>query len=139
MMIPYVSVIVGGIAAYALGVIWYMVLANPWMKATKLTREDISASSANGINTSMIITYGVTFLLWLAASFILQAHLLPIVEAAGASPFRAVVGMWISFALLSTVLSTLYGMRGKALILIDAGYVLGGMLLITAAFTFLGR
>ena len=138
-MIPYVSVIVGGIAAYALGVIWYMVLANPWMKATKLTREDISASSANGINTSMIITYGVTFLLWLAASFILQAHLLPIVEAAGASPFRAVVGMWISFALLSTVLSTLYGMRGKALILIDAGYVLGGMLLITAAFTFLGR
>ena len=75
MMIPYVSVIVGGIAAYALGVIWYMVLANPWMKAAKLTREDISASSANGINTSMIITYGVTFLLWLAASFILQAHL----------------------------------------------------------------
>ena len=44
--------------------------------------------------------------------------------------------MWLAFALLSTLLSTLYGMRGKNLIWIDAGYVLGGALLITAAFVF---
>lgn len=136
---PILSILVGGIAAYALGVIWYMVLADPWMKAAKLTREDIGGGSGNSMSTGMVITYGITFLMWLGASFILHAHLLPMAQAAGVNPFRAVVGMWIAFALLSTVMSTLYGMRGRALILIDAGYVLGGMLLITAAFTFLGR
>ena len=130
-----VSVLVGGVAAYALGVAWYMVLANPWMKAARVTPADIGGGSGRGSN--MALTYGLTFLMWLGASFVLQGHLLPMAEAAGTNPFRAVVGMWLAFALLSTVLSTLYGLRGRNLIWIDAGYVLCGVLLITAAFTFI--
>ena len=65
--------------------------------------------------------------------------LLPLVDSAGVNPFRAVIGMWLTFGLLSTVLSTLYGMRGRNLIWIDGGYILCGSLLITAAYTFIGR
>ena len=32
------SVLVGGIAAYALGVLWYMLLSGPWMAAAKVSR-----------------------------------------------------------------------------------------------------
>ena len=133
---PIVSILVGGIAAYALGVVWYMVLAGPWMKAARLTRDDIGGGSSSGMSGRMMLTYGLTFAMWLVASFVLQVHLLPMAVAAGSNPFQAVIGMWVAFALLSTLLSTLYGMRGKNLIWIDAGYVLGGALLITSAFTF---
>jgi hypothetical protein len=135
---PVISILIGGIAAYALGVVWYMVLSGPWMKAVKLTREDISGGSGGGMSASMALTYSLTLVIWMVASFVLHVHLLPMVIAAGSNPFQAVIGMWLAFALLSTVLSTLYGMRGKNLIWIDAGYVLGGALLITAAFTFVG-
>ena len=133
---PVVSILIGAVAAYALGVVWYMVLSGPWMKAVKLTREDIGGGSGSGLSGGMVPTYGLTFIMWLVTSFVLQVHLLPMAIAAGSNPFQAVIGMWIAFALLSTLLSTLYGMRGKNLIWIDAGYVLGGALLITSAFTF---
>ena len=133
---PIVSILVGGVAAYALGVVWYMVLSGPWMKAAKLTSEDIGGGSSSGMSGGMMLTYVLTFAMWLVASFVMQVHLLPMAVAAGSNPFRAVIGMWVAFALLSTLLSTLYGMRGKNLIWIDAGYVLGGALLITSAFTF---
>ena len=133
---PVVSILIGAVAAYALGVVWYMVLSGPWMKAAKLTREDIGGGSGSGLSGGMALTYGLTFIMWLVTSFVLQVHLLPMAIAAGSNPFQAVIGMWVAFALLSTLLSTLYGMRGKNLIWIDAGYVLGGALLITSAFTF---
>ena len=133
---PVVSILVGAVAAYALGVVWYMVLSGPWMKAAKLTRDDIGGGSGSGLSRGMVLTYGLTFIMWLVASFVLQVHLLPRAIASGSNPFQAVIGMWVAFALLSTLLSTLYGMRGKNLIWIDAGYVLGGALLITSAFTF---
>ena len=138
-MLFFLSVIVGGVAAYGLGVVWYMVLARPWMAAARLSPEDIGGGSngAQGMSNRMALTYGTTFVAWLVASFVLQAHLLPMAEAAGANPFRATVGMWLAFALLSTLLSTLYGMRGRNLIWIDAGYVLGGTLLIALAYRFL--
>ena len=79
--------------------------------------------------------------MWLVASFVLQAHLLPLVDSAGVQiRFRAVVGMWLAFGLLSTVLSTLYGMRGREPDLdrcVATSWV--DRLLITAAFTFIGR
>ena len=136
---PIVSILIGAVAAYALGVLWYMLLSGPWMKAAKLTRDDIGGGSSGGMGAGMMITYGATFIMWLVASFVLQTHLLPLVDSAGVNPFRAVVGMWLTFGLLSTVLSTLYGMRGRNLIWIDGGYILSGSLLITAAYTFIGR
>ena len=129
-----VSVLVGGVAAYVLGVIWYMALSNPWMKAAGLTREDIGGGSGSGMTSSMAITYGITLVAWIVVSFIMHQHLLPMAVAAGSNIFMATIGMWIAFALLSTILSTMYGMRGKNLIWIDAGYVLGGGLLIALAF-----
>ena len=135
-MMFLISVLVGGVAAYALGVVWYMTLGSLWMKAARLTSEQLS-SDAPGFQVNQGLAYGLTFLMWLFASFVMQAHLLPMAVAAGVNPFRAVVGMWIAFGLLSTLLSTLYGFRGKNLIWIDAGYVLCGSLLITAAFVLL--
>ena len=136
-MMLAISIAVGDIAAYALGVLWYMVLASPWMAAARVKREDIGGGSAGGNRRSMALTYAVTFLAWLAVSFTLQSHLFPMATAADVSVFRLTVGMWLAFGLLSTLLSTLYGLRGLNLIWIDGGYVLAGGLVIAAANTFI--
>ena len=57
--------------------------------------------------------------------------------AADVSVFRMTIGTWLAFGLLSTLLSTLYGLRGLNLIWIDGGYVLAGGLLIAASHTFI--
>ena len=57
--------------------------------------------------------------------------------AAEVNVFRVTIGMWLTFGLLSTLLSTLYGLRGLNLIWIDGGYVLAGGLLIAASYTFI--
>ena len=132
-----VSVLVGGVAAYALCVLWYMLLSGPWMAAAKVSRDDTGGGSAGGNGRSMALTYAVTFLAWLAASFVLQSHLFPMAAAADVSVFRLTIGMWLAFGLLSTLLSTLYGLRGLNLIWIDGGYVLAGGLLIAASYTFI--
>ncbi len=131
------SVLVGGIAAYALGVLWYMLLSGLWMAAANVLREDIGGGSAGGNGRSMVLTYPVTFLAWLAASFILQSHLFPMAAAADVNVFRLTIGMWLAFGLLSTLMSTLYGLHGLNLIWIDGGYVLAGGLLIAASYTFI--
>ena len=66
---PVVSILIGAVAAYALGVVWYMVLSGPWMKAAKLTREDIGGGSGSGMSGGMVLTYGLTFIMWLVTSF----------------------------------------------------------------------
>ena len=45
-----VSTLIGAVAAYALGVLWYMLLSGPWMKAAKLTRDDIGGGSSGGLD-----------------------------------------------------------------------------------------
>ena len=51
------SVLVGGIAAYALGVLWYMLLSGPWMAAAKVSRDDIGSGSAGGLLIAASYTF----------------------------------------------------------------------------------
>ena len=98
-----------------------MLLSGPRMAAARVSRDDIGGGSAGSNGSSMVLTYAVTFLAWLAAYFILQSHLFPMAAAADVSVFRLTIGMWLAFGLLSTLMSTLYGLRGLNLIWIDGG------------------
>ena len=124
----WIAIIVGGLGAFALGIPWYMVLAKPWMKAAGISNEQ--ASSANPI------IYMITLFMWIVSSFFLQRYLMQdttsLVEA-----LRPAFAAWAALGLLSTTLSTLYGMRGRNLIWIDAGYTLAGAIVIAIVHTLL--
>jgi hypothetical protein len=41
----YLAVLLAAAASYAFGAVWYMQLADPWMKAVGLTKESINAAN----------------------------------------------------------------------------------------------
>lgn len=124
----WIAIIVGGLGAFTLGIPWYMVLAKPWMKAAGISDEQ--ASNANPI------IYMITLFMWIVSSFFLQRYLMQdatsLVEA-----LRPAFAAWAALGLLSTTLSTLYGMRGRNLLWIDAGYTLAGAIVIAIVHTLL--
>ena len=124
----WIAIIVGGLGAFALGIPWYMVLAKPWMKAAGISDE--RANNANPI------IYMITLFVWIVSSFFLQRYLMQdatsLVEA-----LRPAFAAWAALGLLSTTLSTLYGMRGRNLLWIDAGYTLAGAIVIAIVHTLL--
>lgn len=124
----WIAIIVGGLGAFALGIPWYMVLAKHWMKAAGISDEQ--ASNANPI------IYMITLFMWIVSSFFLQRYLMQdatsLVEA-----LRPAFAAWAALGLLSTTLSTLYGMRGRNLLWIDAGYTLAGAIVIAIVHTLL--
>ena len=132
MDITWLSILVGGLLAYGVGVPWYMGLSKPWMAAAKMTDADVNGSSP--------VPYIAAVVAWLLTATVLNLHLLPeLVEGRGLiATLRAIVGLWICFGLLSTVLSTMFGNRGKALLWIDGGYTLIGGLIIGLAYHFIG-
>ena len=126
-----VSILVGGLLAYGIGVPWYMLLSKPWMAAARVSEEDVNGTSP--------LPYIAAVIAWLVAAFILNMHLYPeLVEGRGlVYTLRATVGLWICFGLLSTVLSTMFGRRGYALLWIDGGYTLLGGLVIGLVYHFI--
>ena len=124
----WIAIIVGGLGAFALGVPWYMVLAKPWMKAAGISDEQ--ARNANPI------IYIITLFMWIVSSFFLQRYLMQdatsLMEA-----IRPAFAAWAALGFLSTTLCTLYGMRGRNLLWIDAGYTLAGAIEIAIVHTLL--
>ena len=43
--INYLAVLIAAAAAWVAGAVWYMALANPWMKAVGTSKEKIDAAS----------------------------------------------------------------------------------------------
>ena len=147
-----VSLIVGGLAAYALGIPWYMALSKPWMAAAGVTQEQIQGTSdAGGGPNPMPFIMALVF--WMITSALMHFVLLPAADAHVVMAIESgrevannwmprlvfTAAAWASFALLSTILSTMYGMRGLNLIWIDGLYTLAGGLVIAIAFSTLGQ
>ena len=97
-----------------------------WMKAAGISDEQESTVNP--------VIYMITLLMWIVSSFFLQRYLMlgatSLIEAIGL-PFMGLLG------LLSTTLSTLYGMRGRNLLWIDAGYTLADFIVIAIVYTLL--
>lgn len=117
--VHWLPVLAGTGAYFALGAIWYGVLAGPWLTAVGMTREEVKASDQG---KSWI--YGVqlvsTFILVLLASYVLHEGFH--VEGAGEG---AVGGLILGvIAALASSGDFLYEQRRRSmsLFLINSGY-----------------
>ena len=67
----WLAVIVASVVGYALGAVWYMALAKPWMAATGLTRE-IVASRRQATMRAYVISVIGSFVGTLALAVLVQ-------------------------------------------------------------------
>lgn len=125
-MMEAISVIVAAVAAYAFGAVWYMTLAQPWMRAAGVE----CGPDGRPVNKS-------------AVPFILSAIAMVVVAGAmrhvfGASVTTTGAGLTAGFglgafiALPWIVINYAYSGRPATLTLIDGGYAVIGCTIIGA-------
>lgn len=112
------NVLVAAIAAFAIGSVWYMKLAEPWMEASGVPRDE-NGQPEGGMNPAI---FAVGFLLQLVVAGMMR-H---VFELSGIDTLGKglVSGAGIGLFLITPwiALNNMYSMRPKALTMIDGGY-----------------
>ena len=118
----WLAVVVAAVAAYALGAVYYMALAKPWMAAANLTREQVQ----EGNNAA---PYALAALASVIGAVVL-AILVQATGAAGAAE-GLLVGLVVGIIVtgVGQIPNYAFQSRGLKLYVIDAGYPLLQMLL----------
>lgn len=129
--INYIAVVIGGILHMIIGFLWYGPLfSKPWMKMVGLTPEKINASK-----DKMGKTYLVSFILGL----IMAAVLYWLVKTI--APFSitdaALMGalLWLGFTANPQLNNNMFLGKPFKLFLIDSGYFLVSMVILTILYT----
>ena len=119
--VNWLAVLLAMIASMALGAGWYMVLSKQWIAATGKTTEQIMAGSGG---------QGAPFI-WSAAMQLVMAYFLALLTPMildGMSVADAVVvgiHLWLGFILTSMIINHRFQGMKWSLVVIDAGYLLG--------------
>ena len=112
------NVLAAAFGAFALGSVWYMVLAEPWMQDAKVPRGP-DGKPEGGMTPGI---FAASFLLQLiVAGMMRHVFALSGIDSAGAG-IVAGIGIGLFFIAPWIALNNLYGMRPLRLSLIDGGY-----------------
>lgn len=114
----FLSVFAAALAAFIAGSVWYMLLAEPWKKAAKVSPEK-AEKYEDGMSLKV---FGLSFVLQLlVAGMMRHVFSLSGIESAGAG-IIAGIGVGLFFISPWIAINNLYAMRPMRLTLIDGGY-----------------
>ena len=127
--INYLAVLVAAAAAWALGALWYMALAKPWMTAVGTTREKIAASKTqSGASLPFVFAFAACVLMaWVLAGIV--GHLGQVTPRSGVI---SALFCWVGFVITTMIVNNSFAMRSRMLLLIDGGYWLVALALMGA-------
>lgn len=129
--VNYVAVLVAGIIMMVLGYLWYGPLfGKPWMKLMGLSK-----SSMKGMKTDMMIkNYGLMFVSALILSYV-AAFGIPVFQA-NSIPLALSYAFWIWLGFIATTMfgGVLWAKKPVKLFIIDSGYYLVGLIIISVMF-----
>ena len=114
--INYLAVLVSALAFFVIGALWYspVLFANAWMKELGFSKERFEGSS-------MVKTFGVSFLLMLIMAFNLAAFIGNGMGVQFGATAGALTGIgWVALAI---GINYLYERRSFRIWLINAGYM----------------
>ena len=112
------NVIAAAAAGFALGAVWYMVLAEPWMNASKVPRG--ADGKPEGGQSPLLFAF--TFLMQLIVAGMMR-HIFAL--SGSDTPAKGIVaglGIGLFFIAPWIAINNAYGMRPAQLTLIDGGY-----------------
>lgn len=121
------NVLAAGAAAWAFGAVWYMTIAQGWMRASGLTDEQVKATGPAPYVVSLIGAVVVAGML---------RHVLhgSGIETVGKGLVTG-LGMGAFIVVPWMINNVMYGQRPKALIWMDGGYPVVGMGIMGAVLT----
>jgi len=116
--VNWIAVLLSALAGYAIGAVWYMALANPWMKAAGLTPETIKG--ADGKQNPL------PFIIAALANIVMATMLFGILVHVGdPTPRRGMMSaifIWIGFVATTLAVNYAYQKKPLRLTLIDGGH-----------------
>lgn len=127
----FLSVIAAAAASFAVGAVWYMTLAEPWMQAAAIPR-DADGQPEGGQDPKI---FALTFVMQLLVAGMMR-HIFTLsgIDSIGAG---AVAGLGVGLFFISPwiVINNAYGMRPLRLSIIDGGYATLGCAVMGAVLT----
>lgn len=114
----FLSVILAAIGGFALGAVWYMVLAEPWMQAAGIRRGPDGRPEGGASPRIFVISF---LLQLLVAGMMRHVFALAGIDSAGKG-LVAGLGIGLFFIAPWIALNNLYGDRPAKLSAIDGGY-----------------
>ncbi len=128
----FLSVIFAAFAGFAVGAVWYMVLAEPWMEAAGIKRGP-DGKPENSSATPYIMAAVAMFLV---AGMMRHTFSLSGIDALGEG-FVSGLGIGLFFVSPWIMINNAYGGRPFRLTLIDSGYAVIGCSVIGLVLTIL--
>ena len=121
--VNYLAVIIGTLAGFGLGTVWYMVLAKPWMRAVGKTEADRPKGGAQVLLFATAIVALFVMALMLAG---LMGHIGDITVRGGViSGFF----VWLGFVITTMGVNHAFGDAKPMLTLIDGSYWLAVLII----------
>ena len=118
--INYLAVLVGGIAAFALGSLWYTALfGKAWQRLLELSDEKMKSGS---IAVTMVSSFVLMTIMSFGLAILIQGHSNPDSEVGTLSGLYHGLIIGAVFVGMSVGINYLYQRRSIKLWLIDAGY-----------------
>ena len=125
------SVILGAVAFFAVGALWYGVLfGKAWQRATGLSDEQLKS----GANMPMI--FGVCFLAELVIAMVV-GHMFDFLEPSDRAKMMIATGLGAGIMAPAIGITYLYMRKSLRLFLIDAGHFVVGMTAVGLVFVLL--
>jgi hypothetical protein len=135
--INWLAVVLGTVAFFALGALWYGPLfSKPWMKEVGFTEEAKAEISAKG-GGHMAKIMTASFLLELLVAVVL-GHMVARSSGSPQAVMMFAVGLGAAVMAPAIGINYLYQNRSLKLFAIDAGYLVVGMAAMGAVFVLLG-
>lgn len=119
--VNWLAVVLATAAAFVFGAAWYIGLSKQWFSALGRTKEDLNV--------------GYTPFIWTLLAELIMAYLLAILIPAAMGETTLVNGMllgallWFGFVLTSVIMIQRYEGMKWSLTVIDAGHILGVLLI----------
>ena len=125
--INYLAVIIAALAAFGLGMIWYMVLAKPWVRATGKSEAELRKPGPARSLPFIIIGLALIVMAWMLAG--LMGHIGNITVRGGMITGAFV---WTGFVITTMGVNHAFGAQKPMLTLIDGGYWLAVLVVMGA-------
>ena len=122
--INHVAILVAAVVFFAIGAVWYNVFSKPWLDGIGKTMEQIMKENG-GSPLPYVVGFAAIVIMCYTLGWIVQRGLTP---SAGNG---ALTGATVAFGIVGAALALYYGFeaRGFTLWLINAGYVLVGLVI----------
>ena len=113
--LPCLAFVAAAVAYFIFGAVWYMTLAKPWMRYSRMTEEKVAEGGG-----------GLTYVIAASSSLIAAVATALVLQAAGITSIGPAItwGLLLGLGVAGSAIAKHYAFQGHptGLFLIDAGY-----------------